>query len=122
MQGIYPNKKINIEIEKTEIFNDKIGLGKVIDNIVDNGVKYSKNSDEIDIVLKNKRLSVQDYGNGMDENELLKVFDRYYQGDSDAQGYGIGLSLVKRFCDKQNIKLSIDSKLGFGTKITLEFK
>jgi signal transduction histidine kinase len=122
LQGIYPNKKISLELEKTQIFNDKIGLGKVIDNIIDNGVKYSPNSDKIDIFLKDKKLTVQDYGQGMDENEVLKVFDKYYQGDSDAQGFGIGLSLVKRFCDKQNIKLSIDSKPTLGTKIILEFR
>jgi len=50
------------------------------------------------------------------------VFDTYYQGDTETKGFGIGLSLVKRFCDKQNIKLSIDSKLNDGTKIILEFK
>lgn len=122
LQEIYPNKKINTDLEQTEITNDKIGLSKVIDNIIDNGVKYSRNNDNIDIILKNKKLTIQDYGQGMTENEVVQVFDKYYQGDSDAQGFGIGLSLVKRFCDKQNIKLAIDSKPGVGTKIILEFK
>ncbi|QFR48771.1 HAMP domain-containing histidine kinase [Sulfurimonas lithotrophica] len=122
LQGIYPNKTFKLKLERVNIFNDKIGLGKVIDNIIDNGIKYSKNSDIIDIYLKNKYLTIQDYGQGMDESELLKVFDKYYQGDTGAKGFGIGLSLVKRFCDKQNIKLSIDSKPNYGTKITLMFK
>jgi len=122
LQGIYPNKTFNTKLQSNVIYNDKIGLGKVIDNIIDNAIKYSQNSDKIDIVLENKKLSIQDYGRGMDENELLKVFDKYYQGDEDAKGFGIGLSLVKRFCDKQQIKLSIDSQPNYGTKITLEFK
>ncbi|MCW8838840.1 MAG: HAMP domain-containing histidine kinase [Thiovulaceae bacterium] len=122
LQAVYPNKKFNLKLDRVNIFNDKIGLGKVIDNIIDNGVKYSQNNDNIDIVLKEKELSIQDHGEGMDENELLKVFDKYYQGDADSKGFGIGLSLVKRFCDKQQIKLSIDSKLNHGTKITLVFK
>lgn len=122
LQGIYPNRTFNLDLEQVEIHNDKIGLGKVIDNIIDNGVKYSQNNDNIDIILKEKILIIQDHGKGMDESELLKVFDKYYQGDTDAKGFGIGLSLVKRFCDKQQIKLSIDSKMNYGTKITLEFK
>jgi signal transduction histidine kinase len=122
LQGIYPNKTFNTQLQKVQIFNDKIGLSKVIDNIIDNSVKYGKNNDNIDILLKNNQLSIQDYGLGMDESQVVKVFDQYYQCDSESKGFGIGLSLVKRFCDKQNIKLSIDSKLGFGTKIILEFK
>lgn len=122
LQGIYPNKKFNLDLQATQIFNDKIGLSKVIDNIVDNGIKYSQNNTDIDIILHAKQLSIQDYGQGMDENKLLRVFDTYYQGDTETKGFGIGLSLVKRFCDKQNIKLSIDSKLNDGTKIILEFK
>jgi len=122
LQAVYPNKQINTKLVKTKIINDKIGLGKVIDNIIDNGVKYSQNTKDIDISLENKKLTIQDHGQGMDENEVVKVFDNYYQGDSDNQGFGIGLSLVKRFCDKQNIKLSIDSKQNVGTKIILDFK
>lgn len=122
LQGIYPNKSFHLNLQSTKVINDKIGLGKVIDNIIDNGVKYSQNSDKVDITIKDKQLQIQDYGQGMDEGELLNIFDKYYQGDSDTKGFGIGLSLVKRFCDKQQIKLSIDSKVDYGTKITLEFK
>ncbi len=122
LQAIYPNKHINTNLVKVNIINDKIGLGKVIDNIIDNAVKYSQNSKNIDVVLEHKTLTIQDYGKGMDENEVVKVFDKYYQGDSEEQGFGIGLSLVKRFCDKQNIKLSIDSKQNIGTKIILHFR
>jgi signal transduction histidine kinase len=121
LQAIYPNKQINTKLVKTKITNDRIGLGKVVDNIIDNGVKYSQNQKNIDITLKDKILTFQDYGKGMDENEVVRVFDKYYQGDSQEKGFGIGLSLVKRFCDKQNIKLFIDSKQDVGTKIILDF-
>jgi len=122
LSGIYPNIKFNLDLQNTTIFSDKIGLCKVIDNIINNGVKYAPNSDKIDIVLKDYILSIQDYGIGMNESEIVKVFDNYYQSDTDMQGFGIGLSLIKRFCDKQNIKLRIESIPNQTTKIILNFK
>lgn len=119
---LYPSFTFNIELEKTNISNDAVGLSKVIDNLIDNAVKYSATNSTIDITLHNGNLIIKDYGRGMDEVELLKVFDSYYQSDKNMQGFGIGLSLVKRFCDRQGIKLKLKSKPDVGTTITLEFK
>ena len=104
------------------MLSDKKGVGKVIDNIVDNGVKYSNQSQRIKITLHNTSLSIEDFGIGMDEVELLHIFDTYYQSNSSMQGFGIGLSMVKRFCDKNSIGLSFDSAPSRGTKVELEFK
>jgi len=122
LSSIFPNIKFNLDLDSTAIISDKIGLGKVIDNIINNGVKYAPNSNKIDIVLKNQTLIIQDYGIGMNESEIVQVFDKYYQSDTDMQGFGIGLNLVKRFCDKQNIKLRIESIPKQTTKIILTFK
>lgn len=119
---IYPHINFNLSLESLEIVNDKKGLAKVIDNIVDNGVKYSANSKNIDINIKNNNLFIQDYGIGMDEVELLKIFDTYYQSNTTMQGFGIGLNMVKRFCDKNAIELRFESKPNSGTKVELEFK
>ena len=97
-------------------------MSKVIDNIIDNAVKYSPNSKSIDIELHDYTLTIKDYGCGMDEVELLNIFDNYYQSDNSMQGFGIGLSLVKRFCDKQGIRLSFKSKPNDGTTVILKFK
>lgn len=118
---IYPYVNFNLSLEKLQIVGDKKGLAKVIDNIVDNGVKYSGNSKNIDINVQNKTLFIQDYGIGMDEVELLQIFDAYYQSNSDIQGFGIGLSMVKRFCDKNNVRLSFKSTLDAGTTVELKF-
>ena len=122
LKQIYPNTIFNLNIESTQIKNDKLGLSKVIDNIIDNGVKYSKNSNKIDIELKDYELSIKDYGCGMEEFELLRIFDNYYQSDKNIKGFGIGLSMIKRFCDKQNIFLNFNSKIDVGTIVTLKFK
>ena len=122
LQHIYPHINFKLELENIEITNDKTGLSKVIDNIIDNGVKYSQNSDIIDIRLNAVTLEIQDYGLGMDEVELLQIFDNYYQANDNMRGFGIGLSMVKRFCDSNNINLSFKSLQNSGTTVILEFK
>lgn len=122
LSPLYPQIDFNLDIESTIVSSDRIGLSKVIDNLIDNGVKYSQNNNKIDITLHNNVLSIKDYGCGMDEVELLNIFDSYYQSDSSMQGFGIGLSLVKRFCDKQEIHLNFKSKPNHGTTVLLKFK
>jgi len=122
LQKLYPHIEFHLELDAMEILGDKTGLSKVIDNLIDNGVKYSNNSKDIHIRLKNGLLCIEDYGRGMDEVELVHIFDKYYQTNRDMQGFGIGLSLVKRFCDKNNIELNLESSKNVGTKVKLKLK
>jgi len=121
LSSIYPHIEFITQLNSTQIISDKIGLSKVIDNIIDNGVKYSPNSNKINIKLLNHELLITDYGCGMDEIELIHIFDNYYQSDKNINGFGIGLAMVKRFCDKQKINLRLESKPNIGTTIILKF-
>lgn len=122
LQKIYPNIEYNLNLIELEVFTDKTGLSKVIDNLIDNGIKYSGNSKKIDIKMQDTTLFIQDYGVGMDEVALLKIFDNYYQVNKDMQGFGIGLSMVKRFCDENGVELTFDSSPDVGTTVKLKFK
>lgn len=121
LQRIYPHISFNINLEALSLKIDKVGLAKVIDNLIDNGVKYSRDSQQIDINLQNKTLSIRDYGIGMDEVELLHIYDNFYQTNKHMQGFGIGLSMVKRFCDENKIELNVKSKPNQGTTVSLKF-
>ncbi len=122
LQQLYPSYTFNLSLERVEVLSDKKGLEKVVDNLIDNGVKYSQDSKLLDISTRNETLIIEDYGIGMDEVQLLHIFDNYYQQNSSVQGFGIGLSMVKRFCDANSIELKFHSSLGVGTKIELQFK
>lgn len=122
LRPLYPNVVWNLEFSPHIVSCDRIGLGKVIDNLVENGVKYSTEIPSITISLYNHTLSICDQGIGMDEITLMRIYDRYYQNDSTVAGYGIGLSLVKRYCDRNRIHLHVSSRLGEGTCVKLEFK
>ena len=121
LKPLYSSAKFSEDLEAISVNIDRIGLAKVIDNIIDNSVKYSPKSAEIAIVCSDNRLTISDKGQGMDELELFQVFDRYYQSDENALGFGIGLGLVKNYCDKYKIKLHVDSKKGQGTTMQLDF-
>lgn len=121
LKPLYSSAVFSEDLEAISVNIDKIGLTKAIDNIIDNSVKYSPKSAEIAIVCSANKLSISDKGQGMDEVELFQIFDRYYQSNENALGFGIGLGLVKNYCDRYKIKLHVDSKKGEGTTMQLDF-
>jgi signal transduction histidine kinase len=122
LKSLYSNFEFETELDMLKISADKLGLQKVIDNLIENAVKYSKNSHKITLRLKDDTLEIIDYGDGMDEVELLNIFDRYYQNDATMPGFGIGLGLVKSYCDRYKILLHVRSKKHKGTTVSLNFK
>lgn len=117
------DQKIVLEYDIKPIIQcDKRGFSKVIGNLLSNAIKYNKENNDIIIKVENSRVSIKDSGIGMSESELFKIFDRYYQADSSKSGFGIGLSIVKAFCDEQKIYLNFNSKLHVGTTIVLDLK
>jgi two-component system OmpR family sensor kinase len=122
LKALYPQVRFEEELEPTEVTLDKRGLRKVIDNLVDNAVKYTHREGSVTLRLHDRILEIRDRGIGMDEMELLRIFDHYYQSDATMPGYGIGLGLVKSYCDKHRVKLHVQSQKDVGTTMILDFK
>jgi len=101
---------------------DKIGFEKMIDNLLMNAMKYSSKASPVKILLKENTLVIEDKGIGMDETQLLRVYERYYQSDSQHEGQGIGLALVKAYCDESGIEIQIRSQKEKGTSVFLLLK
>ena len=110
-----------LDVESCMIKADRIGLEQVIDNIIENAMKYSEAEDPIEIILNASKLTIRDHGVGMDANQILHIYERYYQGDRSREGEGIGLTLVKRYCDEAGIGIKIHSELKQGTEVVLHF-
>lgn len=117
---IYPQVNIIQNVGSIELFTDKRWFSKVVGNIILNALKYNKNDNHISVYTKEHHLIIEDSGIGMSESELFVIFDRYYQGKNKKEGFGIGLSIVKAFCDEYKIPIKIESKLEQGTKINLD--
>ena len=103
-----------------ELFADKHGLAKVISNLVHNALKYNQNHNPLHIFQEEDTLIIKDQGIGMSEAELFLAFNRYYQVDTTKEGYGIGLSLVKAYCDEFKIAMRINSQKNVGTEVILD--
>ncbi|MEA3418045.1 MAG: HAMP domain-containing sensor histidine kinase [Campylobacterota bacterium] len=100
--------------------SDKIGFEQMIDNLLNNAMKYSPKESAVEIRNEGKKLLICDRGIGMDESQIVKIFERYYQADGKQTGEGIGLTLVKAYCDEVGIDIVIRSKKGEGTTVTLD--
>ncbi len=111
---------IVVDVTPCEVVADRIGFEQMFDNLVANAMKYSPKDTPVHIWYQNGILKVIDRGVGMDETELIRVFERYYQGDESKKGEGIGLALVKTYCDSEGIVIQISSKKGEGTEVILD--
>jgi two-component system OmpR family sensor kinase len=115
--------KIIIEnyVSSTNITTDKFGFAIVLDNLIANAIKYNKEDGFIKISNENNILKIQDSGVGIDTKNIMKVFDKYYQEDYEHVGIGLGLNIVKEFCDTHKIDIKIDSKENVGTTFSLNY-
>lgn len=94
-------------------------LAIVIDNLIRNSFTYTGRG-SIRIRLDERNLSVADTGLGIPRAALDKVFQRLYKG-AHSEGAGIGLSLVKKICDRYGWTITLDSEEGQGTLAVLRF-
>lgn len=134
-RSIAESKKINLIFESdqnelTACF-DKDILEKVLNNLLSNAFKFTPNNGTVGLkIFKEKNdfgetvnLKVFDTGIGIDEKDIDKIFDRFYQAtDSNKKnysGFGIGLSLIKEFIDLHRWKIEVKSKKGEGSKFTI---
>lgn len=101
---------IKSSIPNIKLLTDINGFEKTIDNLILNAIKYNSSKDPIvEITFKNNILSIFNKGKKIDTKNLLIIFDRYYQSDSSSEGFGLGLNIVKEFCDKNKIVIKIDT-------------
>jgi signal transduction histidine kinase len=99
-------------------------LGELLDQLLDNAIKFSPDADRIDIRVspegESVQISVQDYGIGIAPDELERIFTRGYQVDSSMtrrfSGTGLGLALCRRIVDKHKGRLWVESTPGQGSK------
>lgn len=101
----------------------------IIDNILNNAIKYSKAQAhiniEIDVVDSNILCSIKDEGIGIKEADLAHIYESFFRSEplnhKQISGNGLGLSIVKKCADAINSKLDIKSIFGQGTTVTITF-
>lgn len=121
-EDIKKDTKIEKDVQNLLLYCDYNGFLIVLDNLFSNAIKYNNPSNPyIKIELNGTVLSVFNFGQKIDTKNIMLVFDRYFQENSQNRGFGLGLAMVKEFCDKYKILINIES-LENGTKINLNLK
>ena len=112
--------EVSLEIDaRPRIAADANLLAIVIANLLRNSFTYTERG-SIRIKLDKHELTIVDTGLGIPREALDKVFQRLYKG-GHSQGAGIGLSLVKKICDRYGWSIVLDSEEGRGTRAVLSF-
>lgn len=112
------------------VVGDRTRLMQVMNNFVDNAVKYAGDGKYIDIKLtrngKNVRFRCIDHGIGIPSDEIAHVWDKYYRTSANheraIEGTGLGLAIVKGILTLHNAKYGVDSKEGKGSDFWFELE
>ncbi len=123
-QGI-TDCKINVTAKDNIIIKaDRELLITAISNLLSNAIKYSK-SDVIDIIISENSIEIRDYGIGIDEKHLPRIFERFYRVDKSRSrqkgGTGLGLSIVKNIVEFHNWKIEVQSEINKGANFKIIF-
>ena len=119
---IKEDTKILVDIPNILISTDINGFEKTIDNLISNAIKYNRKENAIiEIKYKDSILSIFNTGEKIDTKNLFIIFDKYFQENSSKDGFGLGLNIVKEFCDKNKISINIDTSKA-GNKFNLNIK
>lgn len=116
---------INVDVdEEVSIEADKTHLSNILNNLIDNAIKYSDDSVEITISGNEREISVTDNGIGIPAKSIPYLFNKFYRvphgNRQDVKGYGIGLYYVKSILDKMGWSIDVRSKEKEGSVFTIK--
>ena len=116
---------INVDVdEDVSIEADKTHLSNILNNLIDNAIKYSGDSVEITICGNEREISVTDNGIGIPAKSIPYLFNKFYRvphgNRLDVKGYGIGLYYVKSILDKMGWCIDVRSKEKEGSVFTIK--
>jgi signal transduction histidine kinase len=93
----------------------------VVSNLLRNACSYT-DTGRIDVILEQDRVIVRDTGIGMKEEAIARAFEPFYRAESTRpQGIGLGLSIVRRLCERFGWKIDLESQPGVGTTAAVRF-
>jgi len=123
------NGKISLNLNAAEpvIYGDYEHLTNLVNNLLDNAIKYSPESPDITVETKNNErgiiLSVEDKGIGMTKSVQSKIFERFYRQSSgnvhDVKGFGLGLNYVRAIIDAHKGNVTVTSEPGKGSRFDI---
>jgi two-component system phosphate regulon sensor histidine kinase PhoR len=131
MEPMAREKQISIEINFPEdmlyVYGDRDKFKQMMINLMDNGIKYTNSGGNLWVSAikddKNIIIAVEDNGIGVPEDDIPRLFERFYRVDKGRSrkmgGTGLGLAIVKHVVMIFNGDISVSSAFGKGTRFTI---
>ncbi len=120
--------EVRVDVRQPIVFRSDLTRVRIIlNNLISNAIKYRSFSegnsyisikaviDEVELVL-----TVEDNGEGIEQNKLPHIFDMFYRATERSEGSGLGLYIVKKVADKLNASIHVDSYELEGTTFTIK--
>ncbi len=106
-----------------EVLGDRGGLAQVLQQLIDNAIKFSPNGGLVEVIGErcdeSVRVSVRDHGIGIPKDQIGRIFQAFYQIDSSTTrsfgGTGVGLAIAKLILDKMGTTITVESQPGVGS-------
>lgn len=122
---LFVYQKLSLELIPIdrEVMSDKRWLAFMLEQILSNAIKYTYTGG-VKIYMQNEKLVIEDTGIGIRAEDLPRIFMKGYTGCNgrlDNRASGIGLYLAKKAADALSVAISVESKVGAGTKVSLSF-
>jgi signal transduction histidine kinase len=127
-KAVKKNIKIVTKINSAKILGDLNKLVEVFIIFLDNAIKYSSKNSQIRLISQIKKnnliIKIIDQGIGINQKDIPRIFDRFYQADNartktNESGYGLGLSIAQKIIKSHQGKIEVISKLNRGTTFTI---
>ncbi len=120
--------KLRLEAIQTEVLGNAFHLTNVLVNVLDNAIKYSNKTPNIEVFTENISnailIHISDNGIGMSKSALKHIFDKFYREEvgniHNIKGHGLGLSYVKKIIELHQGKVSVVSEKGKGSTFTIK--
>ena len=119
--------EVELEAENDLVLADEVHFTNLINNLLDNAVKYSKENLHIKLSTKNAgnqlKIKIEDNGIGMNKETLSRIFEKFYRAHTgnvhNVKGFGLGLSYVKTMIDAHHGTINAESVLGKGSSFCI---
>lgn len=120
------NLSFESDVRQLDIWFDHDKIDKILFNLISNALKHTTTGGSIRVTVKGESkhksflsVAVEDTGRGISKDDLVRIFDRFYQSSKSNKGSGIGLALTKSLIDLHHGQIEVESKLGKGSKFVV---